>query len=80
MIRKSFAKGKGSISARVSDVFNTFYARLNADNPQTQIGEFHWESRAFYIGLNYSFGGKVKTRASKQRNRSESNSGGGFGL
>lgn len=79
-LRKSFAKGKGSISARVSDVFNTFYARLNADNPQTQIGEFHWESRAFYIGLNYSFGGKVKTRASKQRNRSESNSGGGFGL
>lgn len=75
-LRYSFAQGKGSVSARLSDIFDTFYAKSYMDRPVVQENEFHWESRTFYIGLNYSFGGKVKTRADKQRNQGDHDAGG----
>ncbi|MGI9525477.1 MAG: hypothetical protein ACR2MS_00025, partial [Weeksellaceae bacterium] len=62
-----------------SDLFNTFYAKLDMNNPQNQVGEFHWESQVLYIGLSYNFGGNVKTRGDKQQNQSETgNQGIGF--
>ena len=80
-LRYNFAQGKGTISGRMSDIFNTFYADVNLDSPLRQAGEFRWESRTFYLGLSYNFGGKVKTRADKQQNQSESgNTGGGIGF
>ena len=79
-LRYSFAQGKGSVSARLSDIFNTFYADIELNNPINQLAEMHWESRTFYIGLNYSFGGKVKTRADKQSNKGDFGNSGGIGF
>ena len=71
-LRYSFSNGKGTLSTRLSDIFNTFYARSITEMPVHQESTFRWESRTFYVGLTYNFGGKVKTRADKQRNESES--------
>ena len=68
-LRYSFAQGKGTLSTRFSDIFNTFYARSINDTPVRQEGTFRWESRTFYLGLTYNFGGKAKTRANKQQNQ-----------
>lgn len=70
-LRYSFAEGKGTLSTKLSDIFNTFYAHSVNDMPLRQEGIFRWESRTFYLGLTYNFGGKVKTRADKQRNQSD---------
>ena len=78
--RYQFAKGKASVTAKVSDIFNTFYAKANLDNPYNSVGEFRWEAHTLFIGLNYNFGGKVKSRADKQQNKNENGSGGGMGF
>ncbi|MDO5510520.1 MAG: TonB-dependent receptor [Weeksellaceae bacterium] len=77
-IRQNFAGGKGTITARLSDIFNTFYARSANVIPYVQTGSFRWESRTLYVGLQYNFGGKVRTRADKQRNQGEQGGGIGF--
>ncbi|MBY0067287.1 TonB-dependent receptor [Empedobacter falsenii] len=78
-IKYSFMQGKASFSARVNDIFNTMKARVNMDNPYEGFAKFKWESRTFYLGFNYNFGGKVKSRAEAQQNKTE-NQGGGIGL
>lgn len=70
-LRYNFAEGKGTLSTRFSDIFNTFYSHSINDTPVHQEGTFRWESRTFYLGLTYNFGGKVKTRANKQQNQSD---------
>lgn len=75
----SILKGKGTLSARLNDVFNTMHYGFNGSIPYKSVGEFHWESRTFYVGLNYNFGGgKNKELQRKQRDKQETQGGGGM--
>ena len=77
-LRYSFMDGKASVSARMNDIFNSMKARVIMNNPYDGFARFKWESQTFYLGFNYNFGGKVKTRAEVQRNQTEQ--GGGIQL
>ncbi|HFG0565050.1 outer membrane beta-barrel family protein [Flavobacterium psychrophilum] len=75
----TFLKGKGSITGRLNDVFNTMHFQFDSSIPYKQTGAFYWESRTVYIGLNYMFGGgKNKALQRKQRDENETQSGGGL--
>ncbi|MGY5351688.1 TonB-dependent receptor domain-containing protein [Wenyingzhuangia sp. IMCC45533] len=65
----------GTVSINFSDVFNTFRARFNVENPIEQKGVFNWESQNVSIGFTYNFGKKFKTR--KKRRPSEDREVGG---
>jgi outer membrane receptor protein involved in Fe transport len=72
-------KGKGSITARVNDVFNTMHFAFDGSIPYKQEGAFYWESRGFYLGFNLMFGGgKNSAVQRKQRDNNETQSGGGL--
>lgn len=72
-------KGKGTLSARLNDMFNMMHFGFDGNIPYKQVGEFHWESRTFYLGFNYNFGGgKNKELQRKQRDKNETQSGGMF--
>jgi len=72
-------KGKGTVSARVSDIFNTMHFSFNGDLPYTQDGSFHWESRTVYVGFSYRFGGgKNAALQRKQRDKNETQGSGGM--
>jgi outer membrane receptor protein involved in Fe transport len=72
-------KGKGSITARVNDIFNTMHFAFDGNIPYKQEGAFYWESRGFYLGFNLMFGGaKNSAIQRKQRDNNETQSGGGL--
>lgn len=72
-------KGNGTITARVSDIFNTMHFAFDGNNPKQQIGQINWESRSAYLGFNYRFGaGKNKALQRKERDKNETQGGGGF--
>lgn len=72
-------KGKGSITARVNDIFNTMHFAFDGGIPYKQEGAFHWESRGVYVGFNLLFGGgKNSALQRKQRDNNETQSGGGL--
>ncbi|WP_428225536.1 TonB-dependent receptor domain-containing protein [Flavobacterium sp.] len=73
-------KGKGTVTLRYNDIFNNMHFSFDAKVPYHQTGSFYWESRTFYAGLNYNFGGgKNRALQRKQRDANESqNSGGGL--
>ncbi|MFY7810941.1 MAG: TonB-dependent receptor domain-containing protein [Flavobacterium sp.] len=72
-------KGQGTISARLSDIFNSMEFGFDGDRPFVQNGGFFWESRTLYIGFNYRFGGgKNKAMQRKQRDKNEKQGSGGF--
>ncbi|QBZ99132.1 outer membrane beta-barrel family protein [Flavobacterium sangjuense] len=72
-------KGKGSITARLNDVFQTMHFGFDGSIPYRQAGAFYWESRTFYLGFNYMFGGgKNSAMQRKQRDQNETQSGGGL--
>ncbi|AOW08069.1 outer membrane beta-barrel family protein [Flavobacterium gilvum] len=72
-------KGSGTITARVSDVFNSMHSSFEATKPKLQSGEFHWESQTAYVGFNYRFGtGKNKAIQRKERDKNETQGSGGF--
>jgi outer membrane receptor protein involved in Fe transport len=72
-------KGKGNISFRVNDIFNTMKFQFNSSNPFTQNGRFKWESRTTYLGFNYRFGGgKNRAKSRRRRDSNEKQGGGGF--
>ncbi len=76
--RWNILDNKGTISARMSDLFNTMFFAFDSNRPYDSTGEFHWESRAAYIGFNYRFGSnKVKKRQRKNRGNNDKQ-GGGF--
>lgn len=77
--RYTFMGGKAALSARVSDIFRTFYGRLEMYDPARGYGNFRWEAQTLNIGFTYNFGGKVRSRAEAQRNKTE-NQGGGVGF
>ena len=75
----SVLEGKGTISARLNDMFRTQFFGFNGNIPYRQDGEFRFESRTFYIGFNYNFGsGKNKELQRKQRDKQETQGGGMF--
>lgn len=72
-------QGKGTLSARLNDVFNTMHFGFDGYVPFRSVGEFHWESRTLYLGFNYNFGGgKNRELQRKQRDRQETQGGGGM--
>ena len=75
----SVFKGKGNLTFRVNDIFNTMQFQFASDNPFTQNGRFKWESRTAYLGFNYNFGGgKNKAKSRRRRDDNEKQGGGGF--
>lgn len=72
-------KGKGTITARLNDIFNTMHFAFDGNIPYRQEGAFYWESRGFYVGFNWMFGGgKNSALQRKQRDNNETQSGGGL--
>ncbi|MNS85174.1 TonB dependent receptor [compost metagenome] len=72
-------KGSGTITARVSDLFDSMHFAFDATKPKIQTGEFHWESQTAYVGFNYRFGtGKNKAIQRKERDKNETQGSGGF--
>ncbi|REG90824.1 outer membrane beta-barrel family protein [Flavobacterium aquicola] len=72
-------KGSGTITARVSDLFDSMHFAFDATKPKVQTGEFHWESQTAYLGFNYRFGtGKNKAIQRKTRDKNETQGSGGF--
>ncbi|MFD0963033.1 TonB-dependent receptor domain-containing protein [Pseudofulvibacter geojedonensis] len=72
-------KGKGTVSARVSDIFNSMNFSFEGSKPYRQEGEFNWESQSVYIGFNYRFGGgKNRALQRKRRDNNEKRSSGGM--
>lgn len=72
-------KGKGTITARLNDMFETMRFAFDGSIPYRQQGAFYWESQTVYVGFNYMFGGgKNKALARKQRDANEVQSGGGM--
>jgi outer membrane receptor protein involved in Fe transport len=70
---------KGTISARVSDIFNTMHFGFDSVRPYPQTGDFYWESQTAYLGFSYKFGsGKNKARDRKRRDNNELQGSGGF--
>jgi len=76
--RLNILKGKGSLSLRFNDIFNSMHFGFNSTRPYPQNGKFYWESQTVYLGFNYRFGGgKNKARVRKNR-RDNEKQGGGF--
>ncbi len=72
-------KGKGTVSARFSDMFKAMKFSFDGDLPYRQVGEFHWESQTVYLGFNYRFGGgKNKALQRKSRDNNETQRSGGI--
>ena len=72
-------KGNGTITARVSDVFNSMHFAFERNEPKASRGQFYWESQTAYLGFNYRFGtGKNKAIQRKERENNETQSSGGF--
>jgi outer membrane receptor protein involved in Fe transport len=77
--RYSLLDGKMTLSVRFNDMFKTMRYGFDAINPYPQVGEFRWESRTVYFGLNYMFGGgKSKAMLRKQREDNTKQSSGGM--
>jgi hypothetical protein len=54
------------------------FALLVIDHTK-QNGQFNWESQSVYLGFNYRFGsGKNKAIQRKQRDKNETQGGGGL--
>lgn len=79
-LRYTFMDNKASISARMSDVFDTFYSKIHLSNPMPGLGKFYWESQTFYVGFSYNFGGDVRKRNIKQENNQQMPTGGSIGF
>ena len=77
--RYSLLDNKMSVSVRFNDMFNTMRYAFDATNPFPQQGEFRWESRTVYLGINYLFGGgKNRAMQRKQRDDNTKQTSGGM--
>ena len=83
--QKTVFKGKGTIKASVSDIFNTLsWAGSNNFSGQKSTVQGHFESRQFKLSINFRFGNtqvkanrQHKTSIEEENKRTES--GGGIG-
>jgi outer membrane receptor protein involved in Fe transport len=77
--RYTLLDNKMSISLRFNDMFQTMRYAFDSQYPWPQRGEFKWESRTVYLGLNYRFGGgKNRAMERKQREDNTKQAGGGM--
>jgi hypothetical protein len=68
-----------SLSLRFNDMFQTMRYAFDSERPWPQNGEFTWESRTVYFGLNYMFGGgKNRAMQRKYRDDNTKQTGGGM--
>lgn len=77
--RYSMLDNKLTFSLRFNDMFNTMRYRFTSTNPFVANGEFTWESRTVYFGINYMFGGG-KNRSLQRKYRDDNTKQGGGGL
>jgi len=77
--RYSMLDNKLTFSLRFNDMFNTMRYRFTSTNPFVANGEFAWESRTVYFGINYMFGGG-KNRSLQRKYRDDNTKQGGGGL
>lgn len=78
-LRYTLLDNKLSLSLRFNDMFNTMRYAFDGQYPWPQTGEFRWESRTVYFGLNYRFGGgKNRAMERKQRDDNTKQSSGGM--
>lgn len=68
--RYSMLENRLSFSLRFNDMFNTMRYGFTSTNPFPASGEFTWESRTVYFGVNYMFGGG-KNRAMQRKYRED---------
>ncbi|WP_116789415.1 outer membrane beta-barrel family protein [Flavobacterium psychrotrophum] len=77
--RYTLLDNKMSLSLRFSDMFKTMRYAFDSRNPFPQTGEFRWESRTVYFGLNYMFGAG-KNRAMQRKAREDNTTQGSGGM
>ncbi len=76
---QNILKGDGTITFRISDVFNSMYFAFDGDKPIKRQGQFNRESQTAYIGFSYRFGsGKNKAIQRKERDSNETQGSGGM--
>ncbi|TPV35770.1 TonB-dependent receptor [Paucihalobacter ruber] len=69
----------GTFSLNFNDIFGTMFSRFESDRPFRQVGNWNWESRTVFAGINYRFGGgKYRAMSRKQRDDNEAKSDGGM--
>ncbi|MGH2666815.1 TonB-dependent receptor domain-containing protein [Flavobacterium sp.] len=74
----SVLKGKGTVTTRLNDIFDTMHFAFDGNIPYRQYGAFYWENQTLYVGFNYVFGGgKNRALQRKQRDANETQGGGG---
>jgi len=77
--RMNLLNGKGTVSVRYNDVFNTMRSTFHSSDPAKINGTFRWESQTLNVNLSYRFGdGKNKALDRKQREQNDSQGGGMF--
>ncbi len=77
--RYSIMDNQLTFSLRFNDMFNTMRYAFTSTNPFPANGEFTWESRTVYFGLNYMFGGgKNRSLQRKHRDDNTKQSSGGM--
>lgn len=77
--RYSLLNNKLNISLRSNDLFNWQKFGFDSQYPYPAKGEFKWESRSIYLGVNYMFGGgKNRELQRKQRDNNTMQGGGGM--
>ena len=77
--RYSLLDDKMSIRLRFNDMFDTMKYAFDSKNPYPSQGQFSWESRSAYLGINYRFGGG-KNRALARKIRDDNTQKGGGGM
>ena len=76
--RLNILDGNGTLSARVSDIFNTMFFGFESNRPFDSAGEFRWESRTAYLGFSYNFGGGKNEKRQRKNRRGRDKQGSGF--
>lgn len=76
--RLNLFDGKGTLSARYSDIFNTMTFGFESERPFPSEGNFYWESQAIYIGFSYRFGGENNKQRARKNRSGNDKQGGGF--
>ncbi len=80
-IRKNILKNKGTLSLRVSDIFDTRKFSIDlVDDNFTQSFTHSFESRVLYFTFSYRFGKQFKTEKRRQKRSSDDNGGGGMDI
>ncbi|WP_229311030.1 TonB-dependent receptor [Larkinella soli] len=76
-VKQEVLKGRGTVSLRVSDVFNTLQFRNESFGPNfVSTSRNKRESRIGFIGFSYRLSRQVTRERDRERDREDNNSGG----